>query len=349
MNPTRGCQEGGPSELESESRSPRAATRRCSSWSCFVAGVATLLVSIIAVVATETGAGAVTTATSACTAPAVAVVVDFGHWNEPAIRVCVPWSETLTGASLLQRAGFTTAGTVHDGPAFVCRLGFPSVRGGTQLPTADPPDGEACVMTPPASAYWGYWHALPGSEVWSYSQQGFMTYHPPPGSVDVWTFGSTGDGGTRGQPSFSTASVLPSPAPPPTVAPTTGRSSGQSPAAVPGTDPNGVSATTASSTTAGIGAHIDARRPDADVHGDSAGIGRSKSSTLPARAGGGGGDGLEPATARIRTFEASSTRQRPRPSGSPLPTLVALIVILAIGAVTIVVARSRTRRGPTTP
>ena len=45
--------------------------------------------------------------------------------------------------------------------------------------------------TPPASAYWSYWHATPDVNHWSYSKAGATNTSPGPGSVDAWVFGAT--------------------------------------------------------------------------------------------------------------------------------------------------------------
>ena len=83
-------------------------------------------------------------------------------------------------------------GTQHDGPGFVCRI-----KG---LPTAS---ADPCIVTPPATRYWSYWHSDPGQSGWSYSQFGAVSYRPKAGSVDAWVYGATGSDGTSGGPTFS--------------------------------------------------------------------------------------------------------------------------------------------------
>src|SRR5690348_2556599 len=59
---------------------------------------------------------------ASCTATTGTIVaVDFGHWRGPVVRGCA--LHAASGYDLLHGAGFTTAGDVHDGPGFVCRLG----------------------------------------------------------------------------------------------------------------------------------------------------------------------------------------------------------------------------------
>lgn len=136
------------------------------------------------------------------TTQGVVLAVDFRTWGGPLLRSC--GTTPTTGYTLLNQGGWQTTGTQHDGPAFICRIGYAGHQGGTQYPTAK---DEACVLTPPATAYWSYWHADPGQNTWSYSQLGAMSYHPKPGSVDLWIFGATNVAGTEGRPTFSPDTV----------------------------------------------------------------------------------------------------------------------------------------------
>jgi hypothetical protein len=131
---------------------------------------------------------------SECTATTgVIVAVDFGHWGGPILRSC--GTTPTTGYALLNQGGWDTAGTEHDGPGFICRIGYSGYRHGTQYPTSSQ---QACVQTPPATAYWAFWQAGPGQRSWAYSQDGAMSYHPRPGSVSLWVFGGTNLAGTAG-------------------------------------------------------------------------------------------------------------------------------------------------------
>ncbi len=127
--------------------------------------------------------------TSCTSTSGVIVAVDFSHWTAGLVeRGCDP--TTTTGLDALHVAGFTTAGDQHDGPAYVCRI------------NGDPTAAQdACIDTPPANAYWSYWHANAGKSTWTRSSLGAASYQPKPGSVDAWAFGS----GTA--PSFTPASV----------------------------------------------------------------------------------------------------------------------------------------------
>lgn len=142
--------------------------------------------SIAAVVALPTAPAAGRTPT--CTGSRGTVVaVDFGHWGGPVLLGCGVGAGT--GYQLLHDAGFTTAGTVHDGPGFICRLGDARFRNGTQFPT---PQQDPCVVTPPESAYWSYWTAAKGSNRWSYDRMGAMSDVPVAGGIELWQFGAHG-------------------------------------------------------------------------------------------------------------------------------------------------------------
>ncbi|MFH9072160.1 hypothetical protein [Streptomyces alboflavus] len=134
-----------------------------------------------------------------CTTRSGAVLaVDFSDWGGPILRSC--GTTPTTGYELLNQGGWRTTGTGHDGPAFICRIGYSGYKGGKQFPT---PAQDDCVLTPPATAYWSYWHADPGENTWEYSQLGAMLYKPKPGSVDLWIFGGTNIEGTKGRPTVS--------------------------------------------------------------------------------------------------------------------------------------------------
>ncbi|MFJ8578336.1 hypothetical protein [Micromonospora sp. NPDC093277] len=107
----------------------------------------------------------------------VTVVVDYAALGGGVQVGCAP-GDPATGLAALQGAGFTVTGTARWGLAFVCRI--------NGKPTAAT---EPCVNTPPATAYWSYWHAPPGGS-WSYSTSGATSYNPAPGSVEGWSFGA---------------------------------------------------------------------------------------------------------------------------------------------------------------
>jgi hypothetical protein len=153
-----------------------------------------LLITTMTIASAAVPAAAAPRPTADCSATAgVIVAVDFSHWGGPLLRSCS--TTPTTGYSLINQGGWHTAGTEHDGPGFICRIGYGGYRGGVEYPT---PAQESCVLTPPATAYWTYWQAGPGQDTWTYSQAGAMTYRPKPGSVSLWVFGGTNLSGTAG-------------------------------------------------------------------------------------------------------------------------------------------------------
>jgi hypothetical protein len=118
----------------------------------------------------------------------VTVVVQFpdGHTEVG----CAP-GDPRSGFDALTAAGFQLAFVYNEG--FLCRV--------NGQPAADP-----CQHTPPANAYWGYFHAQRGGS-WSYSNAGGDAYDPSPGSVEGWRFQN------------STTPTLPSMRPPAAVKP----------------------------------------------------------------------------------------------------------------------------------
>ncbi|MFI7355748.1 hypothetical protein ACIBTP_17555 [Streptomyces avidinii] len=160
---------------------------------------AALGLTVAAFAATAAPAGAAPQPMGQCTTSSgVVLAVDFSHWGGPVYRSC--GTTPTTGYELLNQGGWATTGTGHDGPAFICRIGYSGHQGGKQYPT---PQQDDCVLTPPASAYWSYWHADPGRNTWEYSQLGAMLYKPKPGSVDLWIFGGTNIEGTEGKPTVT--------------------------------------------------------------------------------------------------------------------------------------------------
>lgn len=141
-----------------------------------------------AVAAPAVGAAPACTATSG-----VLVVVDFGSLGGGVVQRCLGMPPD-TGYDALRAAGFRTAGTVHDGPAFVCRI--------DDRPS---PAVEPCTDTPPTTAYWSYWDGNVGTNRWEYSNEGAMSATPKAGQVEGWSFGS-------GQPPHPAVTALIAPA-----------------------------------------------------------------------------------------------------------------------------------------
>lgn len=107
----------------------------------------------------------------------VTVKVDFTAFAGAVSTQCA-LGDPATGVAALQGAGFTVTGTTRWGLAFVCRI--------NGLPTAA---SQPCVNTPPVTAYWSYWHGVPGGS-WTFSSSGASSYNPAPGTVEGWAFGA---------------------------------------------------------------------------------------------------------------------------------------------------------------
>ncbi|MDG4765811.1 hypothetical protein O7632_17140 [Solwaraspora sp. WMMD406] len=132
----------------------------------------------------------------------VTVVVDFQELGGPTIVRCAV-GDQATGHAALKNAGISITGTARWGESFVCRIeGKPTVA------------EEPCVDTPPANAYWSYWHASNGG-AWTYSQRGVTARKPPPGSFEGWSFSKNRTASTS--PSPGVAPVRPVPQPPPST------------------------------------------------------------------------------------------------------------------------------------
>jgi hypothetical protein len=137
----------------------------------------------------------------------VTVVVDYQGLGGGIVVRCAPGSPA-TGFAALAAAGFNVE-QVRNTPGFLCRIdGKPG------------PDRERCVNTPPASAYWSYWHASRGGD-WVYSQLGAGNRKPPAGSVEGWSFAE----GSASESDAPKPGIAPPPPPPqatpkPTTKPT---------------------------------------------------------------------------------------------------------------------------------
>ncbi|TCO54288.1 ABC transporter substrate-binding protein [Actinocrispum wychmicini] len=117
----------------------------------------------------------------------VTVVVDFQQLGGTTVVRCNPQGTRGTGLDALKGAGFQIAGVQRWGEAFICRVeNRPSAV--EKLPvTGKEGYREACVDTPPAAAYWSYWHA--GNNCpWAYSQWGVKNRDFAPGGFEGWSF-----------------------------------------------------------------------------------------------------------------------------------------------------------------
>lgn len=118
----------------------------------------------------------------------VTLVVDFQDLGGETIIACVDdVAPGTTGLQVLQKAGMNPAGTMHDGPGFVCRINDRPSRSET-IPISGRPDyRETCRLTPPNSAFWSYWHADNGGS-WTFSQYGAGNRAAIVGGYEGWSF-----------------------------------------------------------------------------------------------------------------------------------------------------------------
>jgi hypothetical protein len=136
-----------------------------------------LAVTILATAASAAAVPAPALAAPCSGTSGVTVVVDFTALGG-GVTVACALGDPNTGIAALQGGGFSVTGTKRWGLAFVCRIN------GLPAPAAEP-----CVNTPPATAYWSYWHAPAGGS-WTFSTVGATGYNPAPGTVEGWAFGA---------------------------------------------------------------------------------------------------------------------------------------------------------------
>ncbi|TWP50729.1 ABC transporter substrate-binding protein [Lentzea tibetensis] len=129
----------------------------------------------------------------------VTVVVDFQQLGGTTIVRCNPQTTRGTGLDALKGAGFQIAGVQRWGEAFICRVeNRPSAT--EELPVKGRDRyREMCVDTPPAAAYWSYWHA--GNNCgWEYSQWGVKNRDFSAGGFEGWSFSLNAGADTNPQP-----------------------------------------------------------------------------------------------------------------------------------------------------
>ncbi|MFJ8911545.1 ABC transporter substrate-binding protein [Amycolatopsis sp. NPDC102389] len=120
-------------------------------------------------------------------ATGVTVVVDFQQLGGTAIVRCNPQATRGTGLDAIKGAGFQIAGVQRWGESFVCRVeNRPSATENVPMKGREN-YREQCVDTPPAQAYWSYWHAS-NNCAWDYSQWGVKNRDFIPGGFEGWSF-----------------------------------------------------------------------------------------------------------------------------------------------------------------
>ncbi|MFF0825092.1 hypothetical protein ACFYUR_32370 [Micromonospora haikouensis] len=249
-------------------------------------------------------------------ASGVTVVVDFNELGGGTVVRCAR-GEQPTGLTALKSAGFQVTGTLRWGEGFVCRIeGKPSAA------------AEKCVDTPPASAYWSYWHAADGGS-WTYSDKGVLNRKPPAGTFEGWSFSLNRTANDAPRPGI--APKRPSPPPPPTTggAPVTPPAGGGpvAPSSAAGGGPGSAAPTTRASGSAAPSA----RTPVS---------GSPETPGAPATApptGGSGGPSPSDSEEPVLTGVAA-----PRGDGGvPLGTAAGVLLLAALAAGGVIAARRR--------
>ncbi|WP_027659852.1 hypothetical protein [Salinispora fenicalii] len=269
-------------------------------------------------------------------ASGVTVVVDFNELGGGTVVRCAPGSQA-TGLAALKSAGFQITGTLRWGEGFICRIeGKPSA------------DAEKCVDTPPASAYWSYWHA-PNGGSWTYSDKGVLNRTPPAGSFEGWSFSLNRDPNDAPRPG-----VTPSrPAPPPPTSPPAPPAS-PPPNDVPVAPPPAGGDVAPPPADDGQPGAADGGQPDAAggppgaAGGPTQTVGPSASATAAPLASAAGLPSPETATASAQPGSADEpmlTASREE-GGVPLGTLAGVLLLAALIAGGLVAARRRRAADP---
>lgn len=162
-----------------------------------LASVALSAGAVVLAPATASAAGYAGICTGADALTGTTIVIDFqeldgnGGTAAPTITRCSPNASpgtARTGIKALQDAGIAVAGVAQWGLGFVCRLGGRPTATESIPRTSNPTYKEACVVTPPAEAYWSYWHADGSGNTWTYSSFGALNRTVAPGGFEGWSF-----------------------------------------------------------------------------------------------------------------------------------------------------------------
>ncbi|MFF3856445.1 hypothetical protein [Micromonospora sp. NPDC002575] len=246
-------------------------------------------------------------------ASGVTVVVDFNELGGGTVVRCAR-GEPSTGLAALKDAGFQVTGTLRWGEGFVCRIeGKPSAA------------AEKCVDTPPASAYWSYWHAANGGS-WTYSDKGVLNRKPPAGSFEGWSFSLNRSAADAPRPGLAPKRPSPPPSPPPTTG------------GAPVTPPAG-SGPVAPSTAAGGGPGPAAPTTRAAPSATTPVSGPATTAGAPATAPPtGGSGGPSPASSEPVLTDVAAPRDG---GGVPLGTVTGVLLLAALAAGGVIAARRR--------
>jgi len=153
-------------------RAALAVIRRPAPGHRLLAAAASVLLAAGATVALDGPAPAHAASAAKCGGKTgITVVVDFTKLKGK-VKIGCDHKKPANGLAALKRAGFSYT-FVPRQPGFVCTIDHrPKKCNGA-----------------PTSAYWSYWHAKRHGK-WMYSKLGAGSYHPKPGMVEGWAFGS---------------------------------------------------------------------------------------------------------------------------------------------------------------
>lgn len=127
-------------------------------------------------------------------ATGVTVVVDFGSYGGTVVRCAA--GDPTSASDALRAARFSQVRVQRD-PAFLCRID--EVPGEKQ---------DACVVTPPAGAYWALW-TVNRDGAWTFANLGVDALDPKPGSVIGFAFGASAKPGIEAPVPAQSSSAKP--------------------------------------------------------------------------------------------------------------------------------------------
>ncbi|MEV0944078.1 hypothetical protein AB0I90_27385 [Micromonospora wenchangensis] len=260
-------------------------------------------------------------------ASGVTVVVDFNELGGGTVVRCASGTQA-TGLAALKNAGFEITGTLRWGEGFICRIdGKPSAA------------SEKCVDTPPASAYWSYWHAANGGG-WAYSDKGVLNRKPPAGSFEGWSFSLNRNASDAPRPKVTPKRPAPAPPPPTSPPPAVGGGPAAPPPAAGGgpvVPPAGGPGRTTTVPPAGTPGVTSAGTASASV---AAAPPTAVPTTTPGGVtGSSGGTASEPAVTEVAASGSGN-------GGLPLGTIAGALLLAALAVGGVVTARRRRAADP---
>jgi hypothetical protein len=260
-------------------------------------------------------------ASTCTTGHGVSVVVDFNQLGGGVQTACDVSGAGRTASTQLTDVGHSLT-YVQRQPGFVCRIdGLPK------------PSSDACVVTPPADAYWSLWWSDGKSGTWTYASSGTAGLKVPDGGYVglSWQQGSAkAPPGVAPQAHASSPSSQPTSHPTSSAPPSAPRTQGSSPTTAPGSASTSV-APTGSPSSAGPGKQEPGTKKSGGTH-------HHAPSTDAASPAAKGTDGAVPTEAGGPLDPASEATD-----DGDLPGWVAPVAVLALFAAagTVVVVRRR--------